>query len=130
VALFVHMHLRGRNSVFTAHYPDGKQERLLVIPNYSFDWQMPYLYAPGAKRFPKGTRIECTSQFDNSPFNPFNPDPTVTVEYGDQTFEEMMDGYVFYTAEEEQLHIEIDPATGQEIKRTASATGSETDVAG
>lgn len=121
VALFVHMHLRGKNTKFYAHYPDGTKETLLVIPNYSFDWQMPYLYPPGAKRLPAGTRIECVSHFDNSAFNPFNPDPTATVEYGPQTFHEMMDGYIFYLDEAENLNIAVDPKTGQEISRTARA---------
>ena len=115
------MHLRGKNTTFYAHYPDGRKETLLVIPNYSFDWQMPYLYPPGAKRLPAGTRIECVSQFDNSAFNPFNPDPAATVEYGPQTFHEMMDGYIFYLDEAESLNIAVDPKTGQEISRTASA---------
>ncbi|GMU93086.1 MAG: hypothetical protein AMXMBFR4_21440 [Candidatus Hydrogenedentota bacterium] len=92
-----------------------------MIPNYSFDWQMPYLYPPGAKRLPAGTRIECVSHFDNSAFNPFNPDPTATVEYGPQTFHEMMDGYIFYLDEAEKLNIAVDPKTGQEISRTARA---------
>ncbi|HRI87455.1 MAG TPA: redoxin domain-containing protein [Candidatus Hydrogenedentes bacterium] len=122
IALFVHMHLRGKNTKFYAHYPDGKNETLLVIPNYSFGWQMPYVFNPEtAKKLPAGTKIECASQFDNSAFNPFNPDPTATVEYGPQTFHEMMDGYIFYVEDDENLNIEVDPKTGQAITKTASA---------
>jgi hypothetical protein len=36
--------------------------------------------------------IECTAHFDNSENNPANPDPTATVRWGDQTWEEMMIG--------------------------------------
>lgn len=122
IALFVHMHLRGKNTKFFAHYPDGTDETLLVIPNYSFNWQMPYVYSAAApKKLPAGTKIECASQFDNSAFNPFNPDPTATVKYGPQTFHEMMDGYIFYTIDNEQLNIQVDPKTGQAITKTASA---------
>ncbi len=122
IALFVHMHLRGKNTKFYAHYPDGKSETLLVIPNYSFDWQMPYVYpVDGGKKLPAGTKIECASQFDNSAFNPFNPDPNVTVEYGPQTFHEMMDGYIFYVIDNERLNLQVDPKTGQAITKTASA---------
>src|SRR5262245_34441804 len=85
VALFVHMHLRGRDMTFVAHYPDGKDETLLVVPNYSFDWQMPYRWAEGKKRFPKGMRLEAIAHYDNSKFNPYNPDPTATVREGQQT---------------------------------------------
>ena len=43
---------------------------------------------------PKGTRIDCLAHFDNSSDNPYNPDPTKLVRWGEQTFEEMMIGYV------------------------------------
>ena len=36
----------------------------------------------GQKRLPAGTRIEAVADYDNSAFNPFNPDPTRTVPYG------------------------------------------------
>jgi len=42
---------------------------------------------------PKGTRIECTAHFDNSPNNPANPDPSKEVKWGDQSWEEMMIGW-------------------------------------
>ena len=42
---------------------------------------------------PKGTKIECTAHFDNSPNNPANPDPTKEVKWGDQSWEEMMIGW-------------------------------------
>ena len=51
---------------YIAHHPDGRSETLLLIPNYNFDWQMPYRWAPGAKKLPKGTRLECIVHYDNS----------------------------------------------------------------
>jgi len=41
------------------------------------------------RSFKKGTRLEGTFVFDNSSGNPINPDPTVLVRWGDQTWEEM-----------------------------------------
>ncbi|OAV84605.1 hypothetical protein PTTG_31163, partial [Puccinia triticina 1-1 BBBD Race 1] len=47
---------------------------------------------------PKGTTLHLTGWYDNSKNNPANPDPTRTVKWGQQTFDEMMLGYVeFYT---------------------------------
>lgn len=115
IALFSHMHLRGRDMTFTAAYPDGTEEKLLTIPNYSFDWQLAYLFAPGARQIPKGTRIRTVSHYDNSAFNPYNPDPSVNVEYGPQTYHEMNDAYFFFLDNDEQLSIQVDPATGQEV---------------
>ncbi len=112
LALFTHMHLRGRDMTFFADYPDGTSETLLTVPNYSFDWQLAYVYEPGTKRFPKGTKIRTQSHYDNSAFNPYNPDPTVEVNYGDQTYHEMNDGYIFFLDEEESLNIQVDPKTG------------------
>ena len=121
LALFTHMHLRGRDMTFYADYPDGTSETLLTVPNYSFDWQLAYVYPPGAKRFPKGTKIRTVSHYDNSAFNPYNPDPTVEVNYGDQTYHEMNDGYIFYLDEDENLNLEIDPKTGQVVDKVARA---------
>jgi hypothetical protein len=113
VGLFVHMHLRGRDMTFRAVRPDGKGETLLVVPNYNFDWQMPYRWKPGAVRLPKGTRLECLAHYDNSAFNPYNPDPKATVKEGEQTNDEMFNGFVFYTDADEQLNLDIDPRSGR-----------------
>ena len=119
--LFTHMHVRGRDMTFIAHYPDGTSESLLMVPNYNFDWQIGYEWVPGSRKFPKGTRIECIAHFDNSDFNPFNPDPKDTVREGRQTYHEMMYGFLFYTVDEEHLNLEVDPKTGLAAKKLANA---------
>jgi len=115
VGLFAHMHLRGKDMVFDATYPDGRQERLLAVPNYSFDWQMAYVAEQGKLKLPKGTRIDCTAHYDNSPFNPFNPDPKAAVHFGPQTYHEMLYGFVFFTDDDEKLAIEVNPKTGRVV---------------
>jgi len=116
IGMFSHMHLRGKDMTFVARPPEGEAETLLAIPNYHYDWQQNYRWQPGTKKFAKGTRIEVTAHFDNSRFNPFNPDPTATVKHGQQTFEEMMFGFFFYTADGEDLGLAIDPKTGYVVK--------------
>jgi len=116
VGLFSHMHLRGKDMTFRAHRPDGQTDTLLIIPNYNFSWQLPYRWEPGQKTFPKGTRLECIAHFDNSAFNPYNPNPKVTVRDGPQTHEEMMFGFFFYTNASEKLDLRIDPTTGYVLK--------------
>lgn len=117
--LVSHMHLRGRDSTFTAYYPDGNSEVLLSIPNYNFDWQLQYHAAPGTKILPEGTRVEVVSHFDNSTFNPYNPDPSKLVRYGEQTEDEMMQCFMAYTKNDEHLNVQVDPKTGWEIKSLA-----------
>jgi mono/diheme cytochrome c family protein len=113
VAIFAHMHLRGKAMVFRAQPPEGEPQTLLSIPNYNFGWQLSYLYQPGKLKLPKGTRLECEAIFDNSPFNPYNPDPDAVVRYGRQTRQEMINGFFFYVDEHEDLKLEIDPKTGR-----------------
>ncbi len=120
-ALFSHMHLRGKDMSFFANYPDGSRETLLVVPNYSFDWQLAYEYAPGAKTFPKGTEIEIVAHYDNSALNPYNPDPTVPVKYGPQTIHEMMIGVMYYIVESEKLDLVIDPETGGVVEEAVQS---------
>ena len=114
-------HLRGRDMSFVAHYPNGTSETLLVIPNFSFDWQMAYAWNETGKRLPTGTRIDCIAHYDNSPFNPYNPDPTATVKEGQQTFEEMLNGVFFYMDEAEHLNLNIDPQTGAVLPDPAAS---------
>lgn len=113
VGMFTHMHVRGKAMTYSAEPPGGKSEILLMIPNYHFDWQVPYVLEPGAKKFPKGTKLECVAVYDNSDFNPYNPDPKAIVRSGPQTYHEMMNGFFFYVNADENLKLEVDPKTGR-----------------
>jgi hypothetical protein len=91
-SLTPHMHVRGKDMTYIAHYPDGTDEILLSVPKYDFNWQISYeLKTP--KVLPKGTIVEVIAHYDNSAANKFNPDPSKDVKWGDQTFEEMMIGF-------------------------------------
>lgn len=91
-----HMHLRGKDYLYRAVYPDGRSKILLSVPNYDFGWQV-YYYPKTPIRIPKGTKIETVAHFDNSTKNPQNPDPSKAVRFGEQTWEEMMNGFFDYT---------------------------------
>jgi hypothetical protein len=96
LGLMPHMHLRGKDFKYTVVYPDGREEVILNVPRYDFNWQLEYqMKAPLV--LPKGTRIDCIAHFDNSPNNKFNPDPSKEVKWGDQTWEEMMIGWFTYS---------------------------------
>ncbi|HEY6507266.1 MAG TPA: cytochrome c, partial [Vicinamibacterales bacterium] len=97
-SLHPHMHLRGKDMTYTITYPDGRQEVALRVPKFDFGWQTDYhLAAP--LTLPKGSKVRVTAHFDNSAANRANPDPTTTVRWGDQTWEEMMIGFFTYTVE-------------------------------
>jgi hypothetical protein len=90
-----HMHYRGKSFSYTAKYPDGRKETLMSVSDYDFGWQTQYMLAEPIF-IPKGTRIDCLAEWDNSANNPRNPDPTVSVRNGEQSFDEMMIGFVDY----------------------------------
>lgn len=92
-----HMHFRGKSMVFEAHYPDGRVEQLLNIARYNYDWQVEYkLVEP--KFVPAGTEIVVTGVFDNSEQNKANPDPDRLVPWGEQSWDEMFFGQVYWKA--------------------------------
>lgn len=96
-AFFPHMHLRGKSFRYEAVFPDGHTQLLLDVPRYDFNWQLSYRLAEPLE-LPKGTTLQLTGWFDNSKNNPANPDPSRTVRWGPQTFDEMMLGYIeFYS---------------------------------
>ena len=75
-----HMHGRGTDMTFVAIYPDGREETVLRVPAYDFDWQIQYELAEPLK-LPAGSAIRATAHYDN---------PTATpVEWGLQSWNEM-----------------------------------------
>jgi peroxiredoxin len=92
LSLAPHMHLRGKSFRYEAKYPDGRLEVLLDVPRFDFNWQDTYFLAE-PKLLPRGTVIRGVAHFDNSAANLANPDPSATVKWGKQTWDEMMIGY-------------------------------------
>jgi len=88
-----HMHLRGKDFKYTITKPGEPSQVALSVPAYDFGWQTYYTLAE-PMNLPKGTRIDCLAHFDNSENNPYNPDPSQLVRWGEQTFEEMLIGYL------------------------------------
>jgi hypothetical protein len=88
VSLQPHMHLRGK-----AYRIDLNQAPLLNVPQYDFNWQTTY-FLKEPLPLKKGDILSCTAWFDNSPNNRFNPDPTKTILWGDQSWEEMNVGFM------------------------------------
>jgi hypothetical protein len=91
-SLIPHMHLRGKAFEYRIVYPDGRRDTVLRVPRYDFNWQLTYV-PESPITLPKGTVVETTAWYDNSPNNPNNPDPSAEVRHGDQSWEEMMLGF-------------------------------------
>jgi hypothetical protein len=94
--LFPHTHVRGKKWSYTLELPDGTTRPLLSVPRYDFNWQTYYMFSEPIV-VPKGARIVSTAWYDNSAANKSNPDPTIAVKWGDQTWEEMQYTGVLYS---------------------------------
>jgi hypothetical protein len=77
-------------------YPDGREEVVLAVPHYDFNWQTHYQYAKPLAA-PKGSKLLAIAHYDNSANNKYNPDPKSEVRWGDQTWEEMQYSGITYT---------------------------------
>jgi mono/diheme cytochrome c family protein len=87
--LYPHAHYRGYHVELKRITPDGKEEMLLSLPKYDFNWQRDYDPVEPIL-VTKGTKLVATWVFDNSENNRANPDPTIDVTWGEQSHEEMM----------------------------------------
>jgi hypothetical protein len=101
--LFPHTHVRGRRWSYTLALPDGTTRPLLSIPKYDFNWQTYYMFKEPLE-VPKGARILSSAWYDNSAAQRTNPDPTVDVRWGDQTWEEMQYTGLLYSVRPPQTH--------------------------
>ena len=94
-----HMHFRGKDMKLSAELPDGSITELLSVPNYSYAWQPTYALEEPVN-LPAGTMVHVTGTFDNSEYNPANPDPTKELTFGLQSWDEMFIGYWTYHSAE------------------------------
>jgi hypothetical protein len=120
-----HMHLRGKAARVVATFPDGREELLLDVPRYDFDWQHNYNFKEPVFA-PTGTKLLLTLQWDNSPENPANPDPTATVTFGQPTTAEMGFGFMKYVRAE-PMHVVVG---SDEARRLASAGVEQDELEG
>ncbi|MSR47763.1 MAG: redoxin domain-containing protein [Planctomycetes bacterium] len=92
LSLMPHMHVRGKSMRIELERA-GSRRALLDVPHYDFNWQHTYQFAQPID-LDAGDKIHVTAVFDNSAANPHNPDPSARVRFGEQTFDEMLVGYL------------------------------------
>jgi hypothetical protein len=97
-AIFPHTHLRGKSWQYTLVYPDGHSQVVLPVPTYDFNWQTYYIFSNPVAA-PKGSRLEAVAHYDNSVNNRSNPDATIDVRWGEQTWQEMQYTGITYTVD-------------------------------
>jgi mono/diheme cytochrome c family protein len=112
-----HMHLRGKRFEYNIVHKDGTIEPLLRV-NWDFYWQLSYQLVQPLP-LAAGTELQAVAWYDNSNFNPHNPDPTAAVRWGDQTYDEMMVGFfdVAVRADLDKWKYFVRPARSSEASR-------------
>ena len=84
-----HMHLIGTDMKVDAIFPDGRQQEMIWIRDWDFNWQDSYHYKTPIF-MPMGTIVKAVGHFDNSAANPRNPnDPPKAIGWGEKTTDEM-----------------------------------------
>jgi len=99
-----HAHLRAKDFKYTVVYPDGREQTVLSVPKYDFNWQLAYeLDKP--LRLPAGSKLVVTAHYDNSPRNKSNPSPEKDVYFRseNQSSDEMFTPFIQYTIDSQDL---------------------------
>jgi hypothetical protein len=104
-----HMHLRGKDIKYTLILPDGRQQVLLDVPKFDFNWQIHYEITQPLK-IPAGSKIVAVAHYDNSIKNRYNPAPHKEVYWSEQSWDEMFIPWLEYTVDSKVL---TEPAAAQ-----------------
>ena len=104
-----HMHLRGKSLKWILTWPDGREDVILDVPEFDFNWQIHYeLVEP--MHIPAGSKITAVGVYDNSLYNRWNPGPQLDVYWGEQSWDEMYQAFTEYTIDSQDL-TKMDPVT-------------------
>lgn len=126
-SVFPHSHYRGASSEFALLYPDGREETILSVPNYDFNWQR-YFRFEETLEVSAGTKLVHRTVYDNSPLKDSNPDPNQTVPWGLQSWDEMLYGGVSYRYKDSELNAQ--PADPLQFRTDVSLGYMDTDMDG
>ncbi|MBL8555257.1 MAG: redoxin domain-containing protein [Phenylobacterium sp.] len=100
-----HAHHRGGSVQVAVIYPNGREQKLLSLPRYEFEWQYEYFLKDPLK-IPAGSKVVTRWTFDNSRRNPSNPDYKTEVRWGEQSSEEMLALYLHYRWTDETVAVQ------------------------
>jgi mono/diheme cytochrome c family protein len=89
------MSYRGKKMRFVSVDPNGGERILFSVPAYNYGWQPHYVFDEPVA-IATGSRLRVEGALDNSLSNPTNPDPSRTVAWGLESWEEMFTGYFTY----------------------------------
>ena len=106
-----HMHLRGKSLRWVVTFPDGREETILDVPKFDFNWQIHYELAE-PMQIPAGSKITGIGVYDNSLANRWNPGPQLEVYWGEQSWDEMYQAFTEYTIDSQDMTRLIETTDG------------------
>jgi hypothetical protein len=110
-AMSPHMHLRGKSLKWVVTYPDGREQTILDVPKFDFNWQINYELAEPL-HIPAGSKISGIGVYDNSLKNKWNPAPNLEVYWSEQSWDEMYQPFTEYSVDSQDLtKIKASPAS-------------------
>ncbi len=78
-----HLHMRGTSIKLEVILPDNKTKTIVSIPNYYYGWGTGTSLVPiDPIAIKAGSSLRAICNYDNSEQNPYNPDSTKTVHFG------------------------------------------------
>ena len=117
--LMPHMHVRGKSFRYELRTADGRNETVLDVPRYDFNWQTSYQLAEPLS-ISAGSSLHVVAHYDNSENNLNNPNPKATVRWGEQTWDEMLIGYFDVAVPREAFEATRKPTAGSKPKALGS----------
>lgn len=120
-----HMHLRGKDKAWFVTYPDGRQETLLSLPKYDFNWQY-YYELKQPMKIPAGSVLSSVAHYSNASSNKYNPAPDKEVYWSEQSWDEMYCPFIVYTVDSQSLKKGAPPSRSSTSKASpkGQAAGS------
>ncbi|MBL8137248.1 MAG: cytochrome c [Acidobacteria bacterium] len=115
-ALTPHMHLRGKSMKWWVTYPDGREEVILDVPNFDFNWQIQYELATPLK-IPAGSKITNVAIYDNSVNNKWNPAPEKEVYWSEQSWDEMYQPTTQFSVDSQDLTKTVKRSTSEQPRQ-------------
>ena len=112
-AMSPHMHLRGKSLRWVVVFPDGREQTILDVPKFDFNWQIEYELEEPFK-IPAGSKILGIGKYDNSPKNKWNPAPNLEVYWSEQSWDEMYQPFTLYSVDSQVLSDMTVSKTGQQ----------------
>ena len=119
VSMQPHMHLRGKDMTYVATYPDGREEVLLSVPRYDFNWQLTYIPSKPL-HLPAGTVLKTVGHYDNSIRNRKNPQPNRPALWTEQTWDEMYNAWTELLYDQETTRVETTSARNARAQAAAT----------